>query len=56
MFTNGGVRRKSIGNNGVGRIVVYPFPLGEGDNGEDIIVPFDDIICTLVRVLWEIGG
>ena len=35
---------------------MYTLPLGEGHNGEDIVVPFDDVVMVVVSKLWEVGG
>ena len=40
----------------IGVFVMNTLPLREGHNGEDIVVPFDDVVMVVVSKLWEVGG
>ena len=56
VLAGGGVGLDGAWDNGVGSFVVDAFPLGEGDNGEDVVVPFCDVVMAIVRILQEVGG
>ena len=56
VLADSGVGLDGAWDNGVGSFVVDAFPLGEGDNGEDVVVPFYDVVMAIVRILWEFGG
>ena len=40
---------------GVGVTVMDPIPFGEGNDCDDIIIPFDDIVCCFIRKFWEVS-
>jgi len=48
VLTDSGVGLDGVWDIGVGGFVVYSFPLGEGDNGEDIILLFYDVVMAIV--------
>lgn len=56
MLANGGGRLDGVSDDGVDGVAMETFSFGEKYNGQNVIVPLDDIVVFLVGKFREVRG